>query len=994
MPATSKGSKKKVAAGSAAHQAAKVRSKKAPIKQHDSQEEDLTFPLVGIGASAGGLEAITELLKFLPADIGMALVLVQHLAPGRNSMMCELLARETRLKVSEVTDGLRVKPNHLYIIPPNANLGIIHNTLHLMPRDPHIQHLPIDYFFQSLATDQGSNAIGIVLSGSASDGTLGLKAIKSEDGITFAQTPESARYDSMPASAIGAGCVDFILSPEDIAGELVRLAQRPHVLRADIACGQEGNAQITSELEKIFILLRNRTGNDFTHYKQTTIRRRISRRMLVNKIERLADYVRYLNAHKPEIDALFQDILINVTGFFRDPETFELLKNSVFPAIMQDRDSSHPIRIWVPGCSTGEEVYSIIIALLEYLGDNITGITVQVFASDIDPQAIDKARTGIYADGITAEVSAERLRRFFTKVPQGYQINKRIRDLCVFATQNITKDPPFSHLDLIACRNILIYMGSMLQRKVLQTLHYALNPGGYLFLGSSETVGASADLFAMAGKEHKIYKKKHIPKSSRYHPTTTTSALPSTAISVGKPLTDEPEPMNLQQLAEAIILNQYSPPGVVVNERLDIMQFIGNTGPYMQPAPGTASLNLIKLAHPDLSVELRVAAHNAIKDRTPSHREEICLHHNGKTEEITIDVVPLPLYGDTHYYLVMFHKIAEYDTSKRAVSKAKAGKKKTASGEMDHIKELEQELGATKSYMQAIIEDQEAANEELQAANEEIQSTNEELQSTNEELETAKEELQSTNEELVTVNEELENRNSELSTSNDDLKNIISSTELPVVMLNEALRIRFFSPQAHQLLNLIDSDIGRPIGDIRPNIDTDDITAQVHKVIETLKPLTTEVKNNQGHWYSMRIRPYRTEDNYIKGAVIVFIDITDSKTLQRTSRLATVVEDSNDAITVLNLDGLIMEWNPKATEIYGYTEEEAINANIQMIIPEEKQQELQSALDKLLKNEVVRPFETERLSKSGKRQKMLVTISVLNNERGKPMAFATTEHVL
>lgn len=994
MPATSKGRKKKVAAGPATSKAAKVKSKKAPLKKHDSKEEKSTFPIVGIGASAGGLEAITELLKFLPVDIGMALVLVQHLAPGRDSMMCELLARETKLEVSEVTDGVQVNPNHLYIIPPNTNLGIIHNTLHLMPRDSNKQHLPIDYFFQSLATDQGSNAIGIVLSGSASDGTLGLKAIKSEDGITFAQTPESARYDSMPASAIGAGCVDFILSPEDIAGELASIAQHPRALRAGIAAGQEGNAQITSELEKIFILLRNRTGNDFTHYKQTTIRRRISRRMLVNKIERLTDYVRFLNTHSPEIDALFQDILINVTGFFRDPEAFELLKDSIFPAIMQDRDSNHPIRIWVPGCSTGEEVYSIIITLLEYLGDNVTGITVQVFASDIDQQAIDKARTGIYADGITAEVSAERLRRFFTKVPQGYQINKRIRDLCIFATQNITKDPPFSHLDLIACRNILIYMGSMLQRKVLQTLHYALNPGGYLFLGSSETVGASADLFSMTGKEHKIYKKKDTPKSSRYHPTTTTSALPTATMSIGKPLMDEPEPMNLQQLAESIILDQYGPPGVVVNERLDIIQFIGNTGPYMQPAPGTASLNLIKLAHPDLSVELRVAAHNAIKNRAPARREEISLHHNGKTEEITIDVVPLSLRGDTHYYLVMFHKIAEYDASKHAISKAKGGKKESSGGEMDHIRELEQELGATKSYMQAIIEDQEAANEELQAANEEIQSTNEELQSTNEELETAKEELQSTNEELVTVNEELENRNSELSTSNDDLKNIISSTELPVVMLNEALRIRFFSPQAHALLNLIDSDIGRPIGDIRPNIDTDDIATQVHKVIETLRPLTMEVKNDQGHWYSMRIQPYRTEDNHIKGAVIVFIDITDSKTLQRASRLATVVEDSNDAITVLNLDGGIMEWNPKATEIYGYTEEEAINANIQMVIPEEKQQELQAALDKLVKNETVRPFETERLSKSGKRLKMIVTISVLCNEQGEPAAFATTERVV
>lgn len=975
-------SKKKIAPKKAPH-------KKAPMSL--TEQEALSFPVVGIGASAGGLEAISELLKHLPRDIGMAFVLVQHLAPEHDSMMTELLARATSLRVFEVKDGMKVEPNHVYVIPPNAELGIINNVLHLMPRTQK-QHLPIDYFFQSLAKDQGSNAIGIILSGSASDGTLGLKAIKAEDGITFAQTEESARYDSMPASAIASGCVDFVLSPEQIAWELVHLARHPNMLRADIAASKENNAQIGTELEKVFLLLRNRTGNDFSHYKQTTLHRRISRRMLVNKIDRLKDYVRYLNSHPAEVDALFQDILINVTSFFRDPEAFEALKKTVYPLILQDRNSDRPIRIWVPGCSTGEEVYSIIISLLEYLGDDIAGTTIQVFASDIDAQAINKARTGIYPEGITANVSKERLRRFFNKVPQGYQINKRIRDLCVFATQNITKDPPFSHLDLTACRNILIYMNSTLQRKVLQTLHYALNPGGYLLLGSSETIGASADMFTVVDAAQKIYKKKSLLQSVRYQTNTTAVTFPLHSAPAEKSLAPGTRPLDLQRFAESIILSQYSPPGVVVSERLDVIQFIGNTGPYMAPAPGTASLNLIKLAHPDLIAELRMVTHNAIAERVVTRRENIRLRHNGKIEDITIEVVPIQVSLDAErYYLVIFLKVAEYDASQLTAHKAKSGK---FAKESDLIIKLEQELEATKSYMHTIIEDHATSNEELQAANEEIQSTNEELQSTNEELETAKEELQSTNEELVTVNEELENRNRELYTSNDDLKNIIASTELPVVMLNESLNVRFFSPQAHQLLNLIDSDIGRPIGNIRANLDTGDITGHVNQVIETLRPMSMEVHDDSGHWYTMLIRPYRTEDNHIKGAVIVFVDITDSKILQRASRLATVVEDANDAITVLHFDGRIMEWNPKAIEIYGYTEEEAINTNIDIIVPETKRQELITAINDLRQGKLVRPFETERQNKNGKNIKMLVTMSLLNNEQGKPIAIATTEHLL
>lgn len=995
MPRATKAASKKAATKPIASKRSSVKRKKTGTIKAVMKTEDLDFPIVGVGASAGGLEAVSALLKRLPEDIGMAIVLVQHLAPEHQSMLAELLTRETPLPVSEILDGMMVEPNHVYVIPPNANLGIINKVLHLMPRDNNKQHLPIDYFFRSLAVDQGCDAIGVILSGSASDGSLGLKAIKSEDGITFAQDPETAHYDSMPASAIAAGCVDFVLSPQGIAQQLVHIARHPDVMRADIAASKGEEVQINSELQKIFMLLRNRTGNDFTHYKHTTIRRRISRRMLVNKIDRLKDYVRYLDSHPPEVDALFQDVLINVTSFFRDPEVFAALKNTVFPTLIRDHDHRHPIRIWIPGCSTGEEVYSIIMTLLESLGENVTGTTVQVFASDIDAQSIEKARAGIYPVGITADVSPERLRRFFSKVPQGYQINKRIRDLCVFAIQNITKDPPFSRLDLIACRNMLIYMGSVLQRNVLQTIHYALNPGGYLLLGSSETIGASADLFSLAGKEHKLYRKKDVPGNVRYHPSTVADLFTKPTFLIGKSSVDVQQPMNLQQLAESIILNQYSPPGVVINERLDVIQFIGQMGPYIGPTPGSASLNLIKLAHPDLASELRIATHSAIQHKVATRKEGISLRHNGKIEEMTLEVSPLPMRETTEqYYLVIFRKVAERDATISTEPSGKRGKQAVSSKEAGRIQALEQELETTKAYMQAIIEDQETSNEELQAANEEIQSTNEELQSTNEELETAKEELQSTNEELVTVNEELENRNAELSTSNDDLRNIIASTDLPVVMLNEELRIRFFSPQAREMLNLIDSDIGRPIGDIRPKVDSGDISGEILSVIKTLKPLTMDVHDDKGRWYSMNIRPYLTEDSRIKGAVMVFIDITDSKTLQRASRLATVVENSNDAITVQGFDGHIIAWNPKAADIYGYTEAEAINANIDIVVPDEKRQELAAAVDSVRQGRIVRPFETERKNKKGERIKVLMIISALNDEHGKPIAIATTEHRL
>ncbi|MGD2138629.1 MAG: chemotaxis protein CheB, partial [Gammaproteobacteria bacterium] len=616
-----------------------------------AQEDKPGFPVVGIGASAGGLEAMTRLLRQLPGNIDMALVLVQHMAPSHASMMAELLKRDARVAISEITDGVVLEPAHLYVIPPNAKLGIMKRTLHLMPldNDGKGQQLPIDYFFQSLAADQGGNSIGIILSGSASDGTQGLKAIKAAGGVTFAQDVDSAGHAGMPASAIEAGNVDFVLSPDDIAHELAHIARHPEIMHTGIPAIAKAQTPHDKELQKIFMLLRKRTGNDFTHYKHTTIWRRIARRMLVHRIERLRDYVRLLDSRPGEIDALFNDILINVTGFFRNPDAFEKLKETAFADLARDRRSNQPIRIWVPGCSSGEEVYSLAIAMLESLRDIAAeGRQIQLFATDIDDEAIRVARAGIYHTGITDAVSKTRLDRFFDKVPQGYRISRQIRDMCVFATQNIAKDPPFTHMDLIACRNLLIYLEPELQRKVMQVLHFALDTGGYLFLGSAESVGLSADLFVLVDKEHKIYRKKGgvaraVPEAG------ITSLLVSAPAGQqrAKPAIPGPGPgpVGLQRAAETLILSQYAPPGVIVNEQLEALLFIGHSGRYLQPGPGTASLSLLKLVHPDLAVELRVAAHAALRDRQRTRQEGARLQRNGCIEEVSIEVVPLPEQG-------------------------------------------------------------------------------------------------------------------------------------------------------------------------------------------------------------------------------------------------------------------------------------------------------------------------------------------------------------
>src|SRR5262245_3010125 len=820
--------------------------------------------IVGVGASAGGLDAFGQLLAALPSDSGMAFVLIQHLAPKYESILSELLGKATRMPVVEVSDGMRVEPNHVYVIPPNADMSIANGVLRLTPISPdRSRRMPIDLFLRSLAEDQQSRAIGVIPSGTASTGTLGLQSVKALGGVTFAQD-ESAKYSAMPRSAIAAGNVDFVLPPELIARELNRIAKHIHVFatedHAETPTGPPDEA-----LSKIFLLLRNISRVDFSFYKHGTIKRRITRRMFLRKIENLPSYLQFLRKNPKEVEALFDDVLINVTSFFRDADAFESLQKVAFPHILNHKGPNSTVRIWVAGCSTGEEAYSLAIVLLEYLREKAANFQIQIFATDVSDSVIQKARAGIYPENISLDITSHRLNRYFQKVEGGYQISKAIRDMCVFAKQDVAKDPPFSRLDLISCRNVLIYMGQVLQKRIIPLLHYALNPSGVLFLGSSETVGGFTDLFVPIDKKHKIYTKKQvsIPLNFDFVPQFREDEQPEERHE------ELPQRMDLQKIADQILLNRYAPPSVMVNEKLDIVQFVGQTSGFLDPAPGDASLNLLRMVKSGLHPELRLAFQRVRRDGL-TRKEGVLIESDGGLKSVNLEIIPVKNFSrKERYYLVVFEAAAARASENRNAPKERKPDKKNSKGKTSQIDienaRLKEELEATREYLQSIIEEQRTTNEELRSANEEIQSSNEELQSINEELETAKEELQSTNEELTTVNEELQNRNEELTQLNNDLNNLLSSVNIPIVMLGNDLRIRRFTPVAEKVMNLIPTDIGRPITDIKTNLRISDLRQSVMHVIDSLEIQENEVEDNTGRWYSMRIRPYRTLDNKIDG---------------------------------------------------------------------------------------------------------------------------------
>jgi len=859
----------------------RMKSRKHPPQALHARRSTL-FPVVGIGASAGGLEAFSELLRQLPEKTGMAFVLVQHLDPKHSSELREILARTTKIPVAEVTDGTVVKSDCIYVIPPNTSMAIREGVLRLAARTlTRGQHLPIDHFLQSLAEDRGNRAISVILSGTASDGTEGSRAIKSAGGITFAQDEKSAKYSGMPHSAVAAGCVDFVLPPAGIANELARLGQHPYLAPVS---GQITDLSLASadQMEALLSMLREATAVDFTNYKQSTLQRRIKRRMILHRLEALKDYVRYVRNTPGEIEELYQDILIHVTGFFRDSGAFETLRRHVFPKLFERR-RKETVRIWVPGCSTGEEVYSLAMVLLEYLWLETQktvrmpagSVPFQIFATDISDTSLDRARSGLYSEAAIAGISPERLQRFFVKLDGGYQINKSVREMCIFAKQNVAKDPPFSNLDLISCRNLLIYLGPVLQKRVIPTLHYALKPSGYLMLGSAESLGSFGEYFSIVDKKNKIFQKKATAARLLANFGAFEYVVPRVAdIRVSR---ERQVVSAIEKEADRLLFNRFVPASIVVNDDLEIIQFRGKTGRYLEPAEGHPTFNLTKMAREGLLVDLRAALTQSRKRKATVRKEGVLVRSNGTTRSVNLEVIPIHRQGLTERcYLVIFQDemlaIAQKDGRRR---EEMVSPKTLNARENQHLKH---ELRQLREQLQTLIEEHETVTEEFKAANEEILSANEELQSTNEELETAKEELQSTNEELTTVNEEMQNRNAELTAANNDLLNLLDNVSVPVVIVGNDLHIRRFTPPAQQLLNLLPSDVGRRLSEIRPNLQVEDIGKLAFETIQNMISREVEVQDSEsGHWYLMRLRPYKTWDNKIDGAVVSFHDIDTIK---------------------------------------------------------------------------------------------------------------------
>lgn len=905
----------------------KTRASK-PSLTKTKRTNPLEFPVVGIGASAGGLDAFKRFFTAIPADSGMAFVLVQHLDPVHESLTAEILAKHTTMEVVQVVDKLAVEANHVYVIPPNKNLSIRDGVLHLSaPVQQHGLRLPIDFFLRSLAESQQDKAVCIILSGTGRDGTLGLKAIKGHGGMVMAQTPETAQFDGMPRSAIGTDLVDYILPVEEMPAALIEYLQHTRELTSPETLGDN----LQDLLELILTVLRERSKYDFHYYKTGTLFRRIKRRMGLNHIEEAGDYLQLLRKDDREIQLLYKDLLIGVTSFFREPEAFHLLEQEVIRKLVHDKDPEAPIRVWVPGCSSGEEAYSIAILLLEQLQALQKHCPIQIFASDIDDEALATARAGIYPENVAADISPERMRQFFRKVDQGnYEISKQVRDCVVFAAQNLISDPPFSRLDLISCRNLLIYVMPDVQKKVISLFHYVLNDGGFLFLGASETIGQLEDMFKPVSKKLRVYQR--IGPTRRDKVDYPVSSGRSQQVSVGRqisqPLT---KAVNFGNITQQLLLQHYAPFAVLFNRKFEILYLHGLAGPYLELSTGDMTQNLMSMARDGLRGALR----SAVKT-TFQHEQQITMQarvkRGGAYYPISLTVLPLNAPRDAEGLL-----LATFAEVKEATRPVREQGKDEAISDKTFLSQLELELQATRAELQGTIAELETSNEELKSYNEEVLSMNEELQSTNEELETSKEELQSLNEELATVNNQLQDKVDELRVLTNDQANLFTSMDIATLFLDLQLRIKRFTPAISKIFNLIASDVGRPIGDISHRVYDSSLQADADEVLRTLTPVEKEISLEDDRWYLQRILPYRTEDNKIEGVVITFIDITErtraQQEQQKTSNyLQLLLASTGEAIYGVDKQGHSSIINPKFTELLGFSEAELSGKRVHDLI--------------------------------------------------------------
>ncbi len=867
------------------------------------------FPIVGIGASAGGLEAFEHFFRQMPADSGLAFVLVQHLDPSHASVLAEILQRSTAMRVIEVHDEMPVVANQIHVIPPNRDMVVARRVLQLsVPTEPRGQRMPIDAFMRSLAEDVGEDAIGIVLSGTGTDGTLGMRAIFGAGGLCLVQDPATAKYDGMPTSAIRAGYAHQVLAVDKMPQALREgLVLPPGQTAPDTPPGSPAAAvpaaatALASGLKKTLLLLRTATGHDFSQYKPSTIRRRVERRMAQHGIPDAEAYARYLREHPDEIQPLFRQLLINVISFFRDPQAFALLKAEVLEPMIAARSSADALRIWVAGCASGEEAYSIAIVLRELMDEMDRDLAIQLYSTDIDDDAI--ASAGLYPPNIAQDVSAERLRRFFNKDSAGFRVRKEIREMVVFALQSVTKDPPFTRLDLLACRNLMIYLEPELQNRLIPAFHYALKPGGVLFLSTSESVGNHGELFEPIDRKWKLYRARPGIASTRAVLSGGLSWAADTRGWTPQRKGLGPSESQIAELTRRTLLQSYAPAAVVTDLQGNLLHVHGETGKYLRLAPGQPTRDVVEMARDGLQPELREAVRLAAGQGRPTLNRPLKIRADGHMLAFSLSVrlVHDPV-SDQNVLLLTFQDIAETGV-RRAVGSGKAAA--ATSPEAKRIEKLERDLSSATLSMNTLLEEQQASNEELKSTNEELQSTNEELQSTNEELETSKEELQSVNEELVTVNSELQAKIEQMVGMQDDMKNLLENIQVGTIFLDRKLSIRCFTREAVKVYRLVANDLGRPLGDIRSEVQDNDLVADALTVLDTLTPIERDVQTPAGTCYLARIQPYRTVDNVIDGVVMTFADITErlqAVTVRKARDLAEAIVDTMPQPLVV-LDG-------------------------------------------------------------------------------------------